>query len=67
MSCFWRGLTQSLPKERVKVLLNVQKVNDIRAVVGALKQQSVKTVNVKWNGEPLTQKQLDENLEHIND
>lgn len=67
MSCFWRGLTGALPNQQIKTLLGVQKVNNIRQIVCALKKRAVKTVNVRWNGQPLTEKELEENLEHIRD
>ena len=63
MSCFWNGILQQLTAGDLKLLELSQKTP--QQLVQALKKKVQKTPNVRWNGNPLSEKELDENLEHI--
>ena len=55
MTCFWDSINNALR-------LNINS----RSIVSLLKNNNKKTVNVLWNGTPLTEQQMDENFERIN-
>ena len=65
MTCFWDGLTQSLLRN--KIIPNTSDIRNPRKFVNYLKKHNTKTINVKWNNEILTTKQLQENYDHINE
>jgi len=60
MTCFWDGILSSLDENDFQVV-NEKKYNTVKTFVDLLKRLNRKTVNVTWNGEPLTDRQLDEN------
>jgi hypothetical protein len=60
MTCFWDGILSSLDENDFK-LLRTKKSNTISAFIDLLKRENRKTVNVSWNGEPLSDNQLAEN------
>jgi hypothetical protein len=63
MACFWNGILQQLTTVDLKVL-GIQNKNP-QSLVQAFKQKAKKTNSVRWNGDKLSNKQLDENLQHI--
>lgn len=65
MTCFWSGILNGLPAEEFDVVFNEPKPN-INAFINLLKKNNVKTDKVKWNGDALTEKQFEENHEHVN-
>ena len=65
MTCFWDGILKTLNNNDFNLVVpNMKKIRNINFVV-FLKNKNIKTNNVKWNGQNLTQKQLEENFEHI--
>ena len=65
MTCFWDGLTQSLLRNQI--IPNTSDIRNSRKFVNYLKEHNTKTINVKWNNEILTTKQLQENYDHIDE
>lgn len=63
MTCFWDGIIQSLLKNKIIPNNSSKKPIDF---VKYLKEHNKKTINVTCNNEKLTDKQLQENYEHIN-
>jgi hypothetical protein len=66
MACFWNSIINRLNKDNYFKQIN----NNIRLIpehfVLSLKENNRKTNNIIWQGEELTEKQKDENFEHIN-
>ena len=66
MACFWNSIINRLNKDNYFKQIN----NNIRLIpehlVLSLKKNNRKTNNIIWQGEELTEKQKDENFEHIN-
>ena len=71
MTCFWDGLLHNLKDEDFKRTFNDQSMikNKIKNIdfVKLMKANNVKTKDITWNGEKLTEQQLNENFEHIRD
>jgi len=65
MSCFWRGLIQSINKVQLLQVLGLHTKPAPVGLVRALKTKAVETQNVLWNGQELKEQELKENLEHI--
>ena len=66
MACFWNSIINRLNKDNYFKQIN----NNIRLIpehlVLSLKKNNRKTNNIIWQGEELTEKQKNENFEHIN-
>lgn len=66
MACFWNSIINRLNKDNYFKQIN----NNIRLIpehlILSLKKNNRKTNNIIWQGEELTEKQKDENFEHIN-
>ena len=62
MTCFWRGVLTALNKR-----IFVYKINNPkpREFISVLKLNAIKTKDVLWNGNSLTEKELNENLQGI--
>ena len=66
MTCFWDGILHHLKEEDFQRVFQIKKPNN-KNFVKLLKDNLKKTKDIKWNGETLTDKQLEENFEHIRD
>lgn len=72
MSCFWDTLSHAIihpklqPIRKKYDLPNNRRMNP-KAVATFFKQNNIKTINVEWQSEKLTDKQLEENKEAIKD
>ena len=66
MSCFWLGLINAIDSDSFQKL-GYQKKNKPTPVefIQLLKSHVVRTSQVKWNGNSLSAKELDENFEHV--
>ena len=62
MTCFWKGLLASLNKHVLSNSLSRPKPKEL---IYILKSKAIKTRDVLWNGKPLTERQLTENLQHV--
>jgi len=81
MSCFWDSLFRNLIQKKSFFLINHYSNKeyhdlyryydkDIKNVLDLslyLKENNKFTHNVRWNGEVLTKKQLEENFQHVKD
>lgn len=63
MTCFWDSILKTL-NNRDFLLFKTPKMQNQR-FVEFLKHFNIRTHEIRWNGELLTKKQLDENFEHI--
>ena len=66
MTCFWDGILHHLTDDDFQRVLKTTKPNN-KNFVKILKQNLKHTRSVKWNDTILTNKQCDENYEHIRD
>ena len=66
MTCFWDGILHHLKDEDFQRVFQINKPTN-KNFVKILKSNLRKTKNIIWNGETLTDKQLEENYEHIKD
>ena len=66
MTCFWDGILHNLTNEDFQRTFKINKPNN-KNFVNLLKQNLKKTKDLTWNGEALTDNQLNENYEHIRD
>ena len=64
MTCFWDGILHHLKKKDFQRVFEIDKPNN-KNFVQLLKSNLTKTKNIKWNNQTLTDKQLEENYEHI--
>ena len=64
MACFWNSIIQSLNKTDLDKL-NIKRFRNPLSLVLFLKVKNSKTTNVLWNNEPLTEKQMEENMQAI--
>lgn len=64
MTCFWDGITTALLKQQI---IPNNSPRNAHSLIKYLKENNKKTINVTWNDEKLTQKQLQENYDHINE
>lgn len=65
MTCFWLGLIKALTPQKIKNTLNCQPKPV--PFIQKLKELNTKDISVKWQNTPLSEKQLEENFEHIRD
>lgn len=68
MSCFWKGLIASFSiKDRsfFKLKNNSVSLKNIQAFVLRLQQLNTQTDKILWNNETLSDQQLQENYQHI--
>jgi len=63
MTCFWDGIVKSLSDDIYKQVCDKRPNNE--ELVLLLKKNNTKTDNIKWNDKELTEKQLKENMERI--
>ena len=67
MTCFWDSILTALNNDDFRIIdPNIKKMNNKDFVI-FLKNNNTKTINITWNGEKLTDKQLEENYQHIKD
>ena len=59
MTCFWDGILTALGPA-----INSKQTH--QQFIQTLKDQNVKTTDVRWNDKPLTEKEMDENCEAVN-
>tara|TARA_B110000208_G_scaffold118770_1_gene145301 strand:+ start:239 stop:631 length:393 start_codon:yes stop_codon:yes gene_type:complete len=64
MACFWNSIIQSLNSTDLHNL-NVKQFRTPLSLVLFLKVKNCKTIDVLWNKEPLTDKQLAENIQAV--
>ena len=64
MSCFWDTLIKNINKNVIRDILQIENINP-KAFSNELKNENIKTENVLWNNEKLTEKQKLENFDHI--
>ena len=64
MTCFWNGILSSLSIDDFKYIGLVDKPN-IQEFIHLLKNKNTKTLNTTWNNESLSNKQIEENMTHI--
>ena len=60
MTCVWKGLLEGLKK--IKLIPNKCNVDTF---VKNIKKNNLKTINVAYNGEKLTQQMIEENFQRI--
>ena len=66
MTCFWTGIIKNLDEDDLKNL-GLGKKPDVHKLIHTLKGLNKKENSVHWNGNPLSDKQKDENFHHIKD
>jgi len=64
MTCFWDGIMRSLDNNDKK-LLELENKNSIYSLIESLKKKNKKVENVLWQNSELSNRQKDENKEHI--
>lgn len=68
MTCFWKGIIYNLDSKDLK-FFNIKsksvKNKNILQLISELKRLNVKTYHCTWNGNTLSEKQLQENYDHI--
>ena len=58
MTCFWKGILSSLTVDELKTVLNITNKNP-QMFVKSLKQHAKYTKNVLWQGQSLSEKELE--------
>ena len=66
MTCFWDGILHHLKDEDFQRVFQINKPSN-KNFVKLLKNNLRKTKDIIWNGEKLTENQIQENYEHIRD
>ena len=63
-NCFWDAILSKITPEMIKERFGTDFDTKyrIRDFINLLKEKSIKTVNVGWNGNKLTDKEMEENL-----
>ena len=64
MTCFWDGILQSLSNDDFQFAFKTNKSNN-KILISLLKDNNKKTTRVMWNKKKLTEKQMDDNYEHV--
>ena len=64
MTCFWDSIYQSLNHSHF-LQLECNRNNNLKEFINHLKNKKTKLLNVTWQNNPLTQKEIDEHLEAI--
>ena len=64
MTCFWNGIMRPLSKTD-KGILGLNHNHNIYALIDRFKYLNCKTTGMKYQNIQLSNKQLDENMEHI--
>ena len=64
MTCFWDGILQSLDENDFQIIGMSSKPSNI-TLIQVLKQHNKKTIGMKWNNQYLTDQNLNENFEAI--
>ena len=67
MSCFWRGLLECLKLNELNETFGGTAVRRPVEFAKLLKNHNTRTPHVTWQGEKLSEKQMDENVEAIRD
>jgi len=67
MTCFWDGILGSLTQEDFETTFGIERKPNNIDFVKLLQKSNKHTENVKWNNTVLTNKELEENYEHIKD
>ena len=65
MTCFWDGILKGLSNEDFNRVFNINKPNNRGLVKLLIDNNSKETKNITWNGDIFTNKQIEENYEHI--
>ena len=65
MSCFWDAILNKIRQEDFKIILNLKEKPSPKDFAKALQKKNIKTEGIMWNSQFLSQKQLDENYQHI--
>lgn len=65
MTCFWDAILQSLTLQELKDTLKCKHKPNPKTFSELLRRNVVKTHNVMWNNEKLSDRELSENFEHI--
>lgn len=70
MACFWIGILGALDNATINTFIH-KPYNDAKPrppeFINILKKYNVKTRDILWNESELTEKELEENFEHIRD
>jgi len=66
MTCFWTSIIKTLDKDDL-IKLNLDKNPNVNKFIETLKNLNTKDIGVRWNDMILTDKEKEENFEHIND
>ena len=69
MTCFWDGILSKLTIDMVNNCLGIEIKTKLhqKKLVKLLKKYSVKTIDVLWNDQELSEKELEENMLWINE
>lgn len=67
MTCVWKGLINGLHKNNLLKRIYFQNKPSPQEFVICLQKYSIKTYNVTWNGENLSDQLLDENFKRIHE
>lgn len=66
MTCFWTGIIKNLDKDDFKKL-GLGEKPDVHELIHTLKGLNKRENSVHWNGNLLTEKQKEENFQHVKD
>lgn len=65
MTCFWNGILNEIDITKLRKVFNIDHKPRPLEFIKLLQKNAVKTPNILWNGQALSKKELDENLERI--
>lgn len=66
MTCFWTSIIKTLDADDL-TKLGLNKKPNVNQLIETLKNVNKKDISVHWNDIPLTDKQKEENFDHIKD